>query len=72
MPVHEAVPIPQGRAIPEALADVAKTGVTRHLHAAMVSVSKGTITAVASIYRLPDGMLLMLTEHTWHRGAATT
>lgn len=69
MPLEQAIPFAQARAVPEALREVARTGVPRHLHAALVSVARGTISAQASIYRLPDGMVLMLTEHTFHKGA---
>ena len=64
-PIAEAVPMAEALGVPEALADVARTGVARHLQADVITTHKGSMALVASVYRLPDGMLLVVSEHTW-------
>jgi hypothetical protein len=66
MPVSQALPEPEASIIPGALRLVADTGETHHVHATLVSVARGSISATSSIYRLPDGSLLLLTERTFH------
>jgi hypothetical protein len=48
--------------IPEALAEVSKNGGPKHLRSSLISSKKGGLSTVASIYRLPDGKLLLLME----------
>ena len=54
--------------LPDALRAVADTGVTQHLRADLVSTYQGSMAVVASIYRVPDGKLLVLVENTWKPG----
>ncbi len=65
LPLAEAVPIAETLGIPDALDAVARTGVAQHPHTGLVSTSRGSVEIVASIYRLPDGMVLLLMEHGW-------
>lgn len=62
VPLDRLSPLPE---MPDALRAVAATGVARHLRTDLVSTAKGSVAVVTSIYRLPDGMLLMLTENAW-------
>lgn len=64
-PFAEANPMPDVLRVPEALREVATTGVPRHLRTGLVSTARGSLAVVVSIYRLPDGMLLMLSDNAW-------
>jgi hypothetical protein len=70
-PVERAVPLAELLGVPKALRDAARTGEPRHLHADLVSSAKGSVAIVASVYRLPDGQLLLLMENAFQvsRGA---
>lgn len=65
IPVEQVVPMPGAV---EALQAVADTGVAKHLRADLISSARGSVAVVTSIYRLPDGMLLVLTENAFHVG----
>jgi hypothetical protein len=64
--LEEIVPMAQALGAAEAMQAVADTGVAQHLQTDLVSTSRGSVAMVTSIYRLPGGMLLVLTENTWH------
>lgn len=63
--IEEALPLGETLGVPAALQSVAETGVVRHLRTNLVSTSKGSMTIATSVYRLPDGMVLVLTENAW-------
>lgn len=63
--LDQAVPIGELLGVPEALSAAVKTGLAQHLQTELVSTAKGTMLIVASVYPLPDGKLLLLTEHGW-------
>ncbi len=64
-PVSLAFPLSVALGIEEALRSVSDTGIPRHLASDLVSTSKGSMTIASSIYRLPNGNLLLLMEKTW-------
>lgn len=64
--VEQVVPMAAALGVPEALRRVAEIGLPQHLRADLFSTSRGSMALTASIYRLPDGKLLVLTEHTWY------
>ena len=66
--VDRFVPMAEALGVPEALRSVAETGVARHLRADLVSMARGSVAMVVSVYRLPDGMLLVLIENAWQMG----
>jgi hypothetical protein len=66
--IEQVVPMAAAMGVPEALRDVARGGIARHLRADVVSTAKGSMGLVTSVYRLPDGMLLVLTENAWQTG----
>ena len=70
--IDQAIPMANTLGVPEALRAVANTGVAQHLRVNVVSTSRGSMAIVASIYRLPDGKLLMLMDHDWHVRHKTT
>ena len=47
------------------VAEVAGSGAPRHLRTDLVSTGKGAMALVTSVYRLPDGMVLVISEHAW-------
>jgi hypothetical protein len=68
LPLDQAVPMAESLGLPEAVRSVADTGIPRHAQANLVSTSKGNVAIVTSVYLLPDGMVLMLTENAWQPG----
>lgn len=70
--IDQVAPMAEALGVPEALRAVADTGVARHLQTDLVSTARGSVTIAISIYRLPDGKLLVLTENSWHAGLGKT
>jgi hypothetical protein len=70
--IDDVVPMADSLGVPEALREVAVTGVARHLRVDVVSKTTGSIAQVVSIYRLPDGKLLVLSENAWVMGRGGT
>lgn len=68
LPVERVVPMAEALGVPDALKQVAESGTARHLSTDVVSKSAGRIAMVVSIYRLPDGPLLLVAEHAWKVG----
>jgi hypothetical protein len=60
-----ALPMAATMGVPEALRLVAATGTPLHLRADLVATTRGSASLVVSIYRLPDGRILLLAEDTW-------
>lgn len=63
--LDQVVPLAAQMGVPEALRAVAETGVAQHLSADVVAMSRAAATLSVSIYRLPDGKLLLLAGDTW-------
>lgn len=63
--IDRFVPMAEALGVPDALRSVAETGVARHLRADLVSTVRGSVAMVVSLYRLPDGMVLVLVENAW-------
>jgi hypothetical protein len=63
--IDEALSMTGALGVPEAVRAVASTGVAKHLRTDLVSTVKGRLRIATSIYRLPDGTLLVLTENAW-------
>ena len=64
-PLGQVVPISELIGVPEALLAVSRTGVAQHTRTDLVSTSRGRVVIAASMYRLPDGRLLLLIENAW-------
>lgn len=69
--VAQAVPVADAMGIPVALAAVHRDGEPRHQAADVVSMARGSITLATSVYRLPDGMLLVVSENAWQPAEAS-
>lgn len=67
-PLERVVPMAEGLGVRDALRQVAETGEPQHVRADIMSTAKGSVAIIGSFYRLPDGMLLMVTEHAWQAG----
>ena len=72
VPLDHAVPMPEALGVPRAVRSVASTGVPQHLQTDLVSTARGSVAMVVSIYRLPGGMVLVLTENAWQVGHRST
>jgi hypothetical protein len=64
-PLAEYLPLADSLGVFEALRRVAEKGEPEHLHTSMVSTLRGSVSLVVSLHRLPDGQVLMLSEHGW-------
>ena len=65
VPLESVVPMAESLGVPEAVRAVADTGVARHLQTKLVSTTKGSMAIVISIYRLPEGTVLLVMENAW-------
>lgn len=66
VPIESVVPSSAAGESPrEVLAGVAASGQPRHLRADMLASRRGSVAMLTSIYRLPDGMLMVITESTY-------
>jgi hypothetical protein len=61
--VEQAFPMAEQLGVHEALQAVADSGVAQHLRSEVVAMSRRSVSLVVSMYRLPDGTLLLLAEH---------
>jgi hypothetical protein len=64
-PLEQAIPLAESMGVPESIKSVAETGVPRHLRTNLVSTGRGDMAIATSVYRVPDGTVLVLSEHTW-------
>ncbi|MRR10901.1 hypothetical protein EG835_00045 [bacterium] len=65
MPAEAVISMTGSHDVLQALRDAAESGEARHLNVDLVSTGRGSMTVATSVYRLPDGMLLMLTDNSW-------
>jgi hypothetical protein len=63
--VEKAVPMAKALDLLKALSIASDSGESQHLRADLISSNRGKMSTVASVYRLPDGNLLLLTEIGW-------
>lgn len=71
VPLESVVPMAESLGVPEAVRAVADTGVARHLQTKLVSTTKGSVTIVISMYRLPEGPVLLVMENAWQPREST-
>ena len=65
IPVDKAVPMAKVLGLPEALKAAAETGEPQHVRTDISAMAQGRMQLTASVYRLPDGNLLVVMEDTW-------
>jgi hypothetical protein len=63
--LEEIVPMAEELGLPGLLREVSATGESQNLKFDLVSTTRGSVTTVMSIDRLPDGTLLLLVENSW-------
>lgn len=65
VPIDEVIPLANVLGVPDALIAVRDTGLSQSLQTDLVSTSKGSMSVLVSIHRLPGGELLVLEENAW-------
>ncbi|MGA1819610.1 MAG: hypothetical protein ACMUHU_01230 [Thermoplasmatota archaeon] len=63
--LEEAVPMAKVMGLSEALKKAVDTGAPQNLRTSLIPSARGTMSVVSSVYPLPDGKLLLLTELGW-------
>jgi hypothetical protein len=63
--LQEVLPLAETLALSAAVRAVAETGEAQHLRADLVSMARGSVALVVSVYSLPSGAILVLAENTW-------
>jgi hypothetical protein len=63
--LEDAIPLAQTIGVREAIGEALSSGAPQHLHADLVSTSKGAMALAVSVYLLPGGLALVLAENTW-------
>ncbi|MBN2248560.1 MAG: PAS domain-containing protein [Coriobacteriia bacterium] len=63
--VERAVPLAEQLAIVPAIERVAATGEPYHVHADVIPTRRGSMVLAVSVYRLPEGDVLILVENVW-------
>lgn len=67
----DAMPLAEQIGAAAAIADALADGEPRHLATDVVSTNRGSMALVVSVYPLPDGRALLLSENTWRSGRKT-
>jgi hypothetical protein len=67
-PAVAVIPLAEALGVVDALAAVATDGSPRHLRTDLVSTVRGAVAIVTSVYRLPDGQVLVVSESAWQPG----
>jgi hypothetical protein len=62
LPLAQAMPLAEKLGVLASAAQVAEDGVAQHLRTGLLSTSRGSLEIVCSVYRLPDGNLLVLVD----------
>lgn len=65
VPVDEVVPRAREMGLIAALRAVRTTGEPAHLSTGFITTVRGQLTLTTSVYRLPDGPLLVVTDHAY-------
>lgn len=63
--LDEAIPMATAVGLSALVREVGFTGVPAHRTANIVSTARGSATLVLSVYRIPDGQILVIAENSW-------
>lgn len=63
--VEQGVPMAQPLGLVDVIRRVAESGEPEHVRTDVISTHRGSMGVVISVYRLPDGLVLVLAEHAW-------
>ncbi len=65
LPLHALVPMAEVIDLENVLLEVAATGVPRRLEADLIASSRGIVTLVVTVHRIPRELLLIVVEPGW-------
>ncbi len=68
-PAEQAIPLAGRLGIESVVEHVAATGEPFHVHADVIPTRRGSMVLAISVYRLPDGTVLVLAEDSWEHAA---
>jgi len=63
--LDQVLPMAATMGLAEAVRGVAATGASQHVRADVLVTPRGAASLLVSIYRLPDGSVLLLAEQAW-------
>ena len=63
--VEQSVPMAEPLGLVDVIRRVAESGEPEHARTDVISTHRGSMGVGTSVYRLPDGMILVLAEHAW-------
>lgn len=63
--IAEIIPFVGVQGVESAILEAGRTGEPNHLRADLISSARGSVATVTSVYRLPDGHVLVLTEQSY-------
>lgn len=63
--LEQVIPLAESMGVLDAVGSVAASGAPRHLRTSLVSTGRGDMEIATSVYRLPDGTVLVLSENAW-------
>lgn len=67
--VERVVPLAGQLGVVAAIGRVAATGEPYHVHADLIPTRRGSMVLAVSMYRLPEGTVLVLAENEWEHAA---
>jgi len=68
-PAEGAIPLAARLDVVRAIERVASSGEPHHVHADVIPTRRGSMALAISIYRLPNGDVLVLVENVWEHAA---
>lgn len=69
--VERVVPLAEQLGIVTAIEQVSASGEPYHVHADVIPTRRGSMVLAISVYRLPEGAVLVLIENAWEYAART-
>ena len=69
--IEQTFPLAGQLGISDAIARVAASGEPHHVHASVIPTRRGSMVLAISVYRLPEGSVLVLAEDSWDHAART-
>lgn len=63
--LDELLPMAQSLGVRQAIETVARSGEAQHLSTPLVSTVRGSLAMAVSLFRLPDGNVLVLSDNSW-------
>ena len=70
-PIEQVFPLAGQLGLGDAIARVAASGEAHHVHADVIPTRLGSMVLVISVYRLPEGSVLVLVGNAWEYAVRT-